>query len=186
MQETIGFDLDGVFIGHPPLISFHLLDILYKDNQKKNLTYRFPGQLEQQIRKLTHLPFVRPPISANCEFLKKIHNSRKYKIILLSGRFGFLKDLTHKWLEWHNLDKVFDKIYLNMANLQPHLFKLMMLKKIKLDKYVEDDFDSISFLAKKIPGLKFYWYNNLKVKEKLLPNIKEVNKLDEIIKTINQ
>ena len=180
MLKIIGFDLDGVFVDHPPFVSFSILDCLYKDRKKQELSYRFPSQFEQKIRRLSHLSFVRPPITANCEQLKKIKD--QYSLYLISGRFGFLEDLTYKWLKKYEMDNVFKKICLNTGNEQPHLFKERMLKENIINAYCEDDFDSITYLANRFKKIKFYWYTNDQNVKLKVSNIIAINNLGEIFK----
>jgi hypothetical protein len=158
MSEIYGFDLDGILVGRPPLTPKSIIDWLYKSHQKKKLSYRFPGPLEQKIRQLTHLPGIRPPIKDNCILLKQVHKTKKYKFFLVSSRFSFLEQLTYSWLKKHQVLQVFDKIYLNSNNEQPHLFKEKIFRKLDLDAYVDDDEDMVCYLAPKFPAIKFYLY----------------------------
>lgn len=168
-KDVIGFDLDGIFIGRPPLVPKTLIEWFYRDHQRNKLSYRIPTFAEQKIRQLSHLPFVRPPISQNCNLIKRLAKKDVYDFYLISGRFGFLKNLTYAWLKKHSMLNVFSKIYLNTRSEQPHQFKEKMLKKISLSKYIDDDLDSLEYLAARLPNINFYWYtkqNGLKIKNK--------------------
>lgn len=178
MQKVIGFDLDGVFVDHPPGISFSVLDFLYKDQKKQELSYRLPSVAEQQIRRLSHLPFVRPQISKNCDYIKKVKD--KYNLYLISGRFGFLEDLTRLWLKKNGMDNIFRKVCLNSNNEQPHLFKDRMLEFYKIEAYCEDDFDSIAFLSERHKKIKFYWYTDDQNVKLRISNIVAIKNLEEI------
>ena len=52
MKKAIGLDLDGVLVGLPPLTSSTIIEYLYKDQKATKLSYRFPGSVEQSVRKL--------------------------------------------------------------------------------------------------------------------------------------
>ncbi len=180
MREGIGFDLDGVFVGRPPFVPQNLIEWLYKDQKKKALAYRIPGFIEQKIRQLSHLSFVRPALKNNCEFLRNLKNNKKYHLYLISGRFGFLNNLTYSWLKKHNLTQVFEKIYLNSQNEQPHLFKEKMLRKVGVKIYVDDDFDSLTYLSNRFKNIHFYYYSESNTKIDI-GNITAIDNLDKIL-----
>lgn len=182
MVTRIGLDLDGVFVGLPPFIPYSLIDWLYKDHNEQRLKYRIPGFLEQKIRQLSHLPFVRPPIKQNHLILKHYHDTKKYHFYLISGRFGFLKNLTLAWLKRYGLIDVFDKIYFNINNVQPHEYKEKILSELNLDTYIEDDFDSIIYLASKFRKTHFYWYTENKSVKLNAGNITAIDDLGKILK----
>lgn len=165
MRKSIGLDLDGVLVGLPPLTSPKIIETLYKDQKSEKLKYRFPGLLEQKIRRLSHLPFVRPPIQINCDIVCNV--GEKYDLFLVTGRFKFLEDLTLVWLKKYNLYSCFKKIYINVNNMQPHVFKSEMITKLKLSSYIDDDFDSIMYCATRNKKTHFYWYTNSIDDEKL-------------------
>lgn len=182
LKKTIGFDLDGIFIASPPLVPKSIIEWLYKDHNKNKLAYRMPSYFEQKIRQLSHLPFVRPPISQNCNLIKKLAKEGSYDFYLVSGRFGFLKNLTYAWLSKHKMQNVFSKIYLNADCEQPHYFKEKILRRISLDQYIDDDLDSLEYLAEKLPKIHFYWYtkkNGLKIRNK---NVTALFDLAKILK----
>lgn len=180
MRKSIGLDLDGVLVGLPPFTSATVIETLYKDQKSDKLKYRFPGPLEQKVRRLSHLPFVRPPIKNNCDIVYK--DSEKYDLFLVTGRFKFLEDLTMKWLQKYNLYSCFKKIYINVNNMQPHIFKSETIAKLKLSSYIDDDFDSIMYCATRNKKTHFYWYTNNPSSEKLdTSNVTLIKNLSDII-----
>lgn len=182
MHKSIGFDLDGIFVGLPPFMSYRFIDWLYKDHKGQKLKYRIPGFLEQKIRQVSHLPFVRPPIEKNRKIITNSFKKKKYHFHLISGRFDFLKNLTVSWLKKHDMFEIFDKIYFNTDNLQPHEYKEKILSELRLDYYVEDDFESIIYLASKFRKIHFYWYTEKKDVKLDFKNITAIDKLDTILK----
>lgn len=157
MKIKIAFDLDGIFIDKPPFISKDLLESLFRGTkcQKNNPCYRFPqSKIEQYIRKISHYYLLRPPIKKNIKFLKKINQTKKYQIYLISSRYSFLEKETYSWLKKRNIDKCFYKIILNKKNQQPHAFKKKEIKKIKPSFYFEDDPLIVKYLGKKVKDTK--------------------------------
>ncbi|MGD8744031.1 MAG: glycosyltransferase family 4 protein [Candidatus Woesebacteria bacterium] len=148
-KTRIGFDLDGVIIGKPPLIPKKLIEYLYRGRINKRLSYRFPGKVEMLIRWLSHSPFVRTPINENVNILRKISKNKDIELYAISGRYQFLKERTDQWLKAYKLEGCFKKVYLNEDNKQPHLFKKNLVEKLKLDYFVEDDPLVVGYLKKK-------------------------------------
>lgn len=177
----IGFDLDGIFIDTPPLVSRKLLERFYKAKSKNKLLYRIPSYPEQLFRKATHLPFLRPGIQENITFLKSL-SKKNHQLYLISSRYKFLEKETYRFLKTHGIEKAFENIYLNSENQQAHLFKNDVIKKLKLDMHVEDDLALINFIAKENPKTKFFWFNPAKEKKGLAKNVFSVVKLEEIFK----
>jgi hypothetical protein len=144
----IAFDLDGVIIDKPPLISKKLLERLFKGGDGGRLHYRFPhSKLEQKIRKFSHYYLWRPPIKRNIEFIKKLSADKKYEIYIISGRYSFLENETNKWLSKREINCLFKDIYLNLADEQPYLFKEKIIKKINPDIFIDDDGTLVDYLS---------------------------------------
>jgi hypothetical protein len=177
----IGFDLDGIFIGTPPLVSRKLLEKFYKTKSNGKLRYRIPSYPEQLFRKLTHLPFLRPPLKENIAFLKSLSN-KGHRLYLITSRYSFLEKETRRLLKTQGLDKAFDTIYLNGENQQAHLFKDALIKKLKLDIHIDDDIALINFIAKENPETKFFWFNPDREKKSLAKNVFSIVKLEEVLK----
>lgn len=136
----IGFDLDGVIIDKPPFMPKSLLEFLYGGKRKKTLEYRFPhSYFEQKLRWLSHGSLLRPPIYKNLDAIKKLAKNNHYKLFVISSRYSFLKLRTDHWMKTHRINKLFEDIYLNLKNEQPHAFKERMIKKLKLDLFIDDD-----------------------------------------------
>src|SRR5471030_2258708 len=127
---NIGFDLDKIFINHPPYISDKLVDRLYKQKNKEDLLYRIPSKTEQLFRLATHAKTFRRPMKENLKFLAEITKKKDNKYFLVTGRFGFLKKKTEAFINKHNFDKIFDGMYFNYDNEQPHKFKDTVIKSL--------------------------------------------------------
>jgi hypothetical protein len=178
---NIGFDLDKIFVDYPPLIPDTLINKLYKKKDNGILLYRIPSRPEQVLRRLSHLPLLRPTIKKNIRFLQSISKS-KHKLYLISSRFSFLEKPTSKLMEKQGFDKIFDGMYFNFQNKQPHEFKDEVLQKLHIDLYVDDDLSLLKHVAKKNKNTKFFWLNPKKGKQILTGNITAINNLENMLK----
>lgn len=156
---NIGFDLDKIFINHPPYVSDKFIDRLYKRKTQENLFYRIPSRTEQLLRLATHTKHFRKPIKENINVLEELKKDKKNKYYLITGRFGFLKKKTEAFINKHNFDKIFDGMYFNYENQQPHHFKDTIIKFLHIDKYVDDDKDLLTYLSQHNPKTVFFWLN---------------------------
>ena len=184
MSTKIGFDLDKVFINYPPILPSKVVDWLYRDHNKRELSYRIPhSKIEQFIRKLSHIFLLRPQIKINTDFLTKLSKSdRHYQIFLISSRYKFLEDQTYKILKRYQIFNHFQKIYLNINNSQPHIFKEKIIKQLSLDIYIDDDLDLLIYLSSKLSKTKLFWYNPYQSRDISQDNnIIQINKLPEIL-----
>lgn len=157
---NIGFDLDKIFINFPPFIPDKIIELLYKEKSAGPLKYRIPGKVEQIIRIFSHHPLFRPPISENIDYVKNLTSVNVHKYYLISSRFSFLKKRTSDLIKRFKLDKIFNAMYFNYSNSQPHQFKDDVIKRLNLDMYVDDDLPLLKYLIDKNPKTKFFWLNN--------------------------
>lgn len=182
---NIGFDLDKIFIDYPPFVSPRIIDKLYKKKDNGVLLYRIPSYPEQIFRRISHTPIFRPAIKENMEFLKNI-SKEDNKLYLISSRFKFLEKRTLKLIKRHGLDNVFDGLYFNFDNMQPHIFKQQVIKRLDLDLYIDDDLSLIRHAAKTSPKTKFFWLKTFSDATDLPPNIFAISKLSEIQSLVNK
>ena len=178
---NIGFDLDKIFINLPPLVPSRIIDLFYKGKVNHELKYRIPSRTEQIIRIFSHYPLFRPPITKNLSYVKSLALANKNKYYLVSSRFGFLKKRTDNLIKRHNLDKIFNAMYFNYENKQPHQFKNEIIKKLDLDMFVDDDLQLLEYLIEKNPKIKFFWLNNMFSKP-LKKNLFAIKHISEMFK----
>jgi hypothetical protein len=178
----IGFDLDKVFVNTPPFVPLSLINRLYKQRDNGILLYRIPTRPEQLFRKVTHISHFRPPIKKNLEYLRELANDKNNQLYLISSRFKFLEPETKKLVKKYQLDNIFDKLYFNYDNKQPHEFKNEILQKLSLDIFVDDDLSLVRYVAKDNPKTKFFWLDDRVKPAKLDNNINAIAKLGEIFK----
>lgn len=183
MKLKIAFDFDRVFVNYPPFIPSTLIEYLYKRRNHK-LSYRIPGKIEQQIRILSHISFFRPPIKDNILTLVKIFNEDEFLIYLISSRFSFLRKRTEEWNRNHKISKYFEKMYFNFDDEQPHLFKDKIIKKEKINIFIDDDLDLLFYLAGQNPNVNFYWLSKSSTRKKLSRNITHIKTLGEFFKYV--
>jgi len=176
----IGFDLDKVFVNTPPLIPDVIIERLYKAKSNGVLLYRIPKRPGQLIRRVGHTPFLRPVIQENIAFLRSI-NRQEHSLYLISSRFGFLEDITERLVKRLGLDTVFTHIYFNYDNKQPHLYKNAIIKKLRLDRYVDDDLRLLQFVAAQNKQTRFFWLNPKKDNISLAPNITAITSLKSVL-----
>jgi len=178
---NLGFDLDKVFLNYPPLIPDKVIDRLYKKKSNGVLLYRIPSRPEQILRQLIHIPFLRQSIKKNVAFLEAIPRT-EHKLYLISSRFSFLEKRTKQITSQRGFDKIFDGMYFNFENKQPHIFKDEVLKKLKIDRYVDDDFHLLKYVAKQNKNTKFFWLNSQKKSHLLTRNITAISDLNDMLK----
>ena len=180
LNMNLGFDLDKVFIDYPPFVPDKLIDYLYKKKEDKTLVYRIPSRPEQLLRIFTHYSFFRPPIAKNVKFIKNLSKTKTNKYYLVSSRFSFLKKQTNDITNKYGLSKIFDQMFFNFENQQPHIFKNGVIKKIKIDRYVDYDLPLLKFIAEDNKNVKFFWLNKT-IKKQLSKNIIAITNISEIL-----
>jgi hypothetical protein len=174
----IGFDFDKIFVNYPVFLPETLVNFLYKNHNGK-LSYRIPGRLEQRIRIFTHNPTFRQPIKKNMQVLENLASDPNQELYLISGRFGFLKQTTENWINKYSIHSLFKELHFNFENEQPHLEKDRIIKKIGIQKFVDDDNDLLTYLAKKNPSVEFYWLDKKDKHLSLPTNITPIKDLVE-------
>ena len=179
----IGFDLDRIFINTPPFVPNSLISKFYKKRDNGILLYRIPSRPEQLLRKAAHTTPFRPPMKANLAFLRALAKEKKHHLYLISSRFKFLEPETNYIVKKYGLDHIFEKLYFNYDNKQPHEFKNEILQKLHLDIFVDDDLSLVRYVAKNNPGTTFFWFDEQAKPAKLGSNIRAVAHLEEIIST---
>lgn len=178
---NIGFDLDRIFVDHPPFLSTKLVDKFYKKRSYPDLLYRIPSPPEQLLRRLTHYTLFRKAMHDNLDVIEKLALDTNHHQYLISGRFGFLRKATERLIKKYRFDRIFDGMYFNFDNKQPHVFKDAMIKKLHLDTYVDDDLDLLRYLAKHNPKTIFYWLNQ-EFDNTIESNLFAISKLERILK----
>ncbi|MFN4212880.1 MAG: hypothetical protein ACK4FL_02885 [Microgenomates group bacterium] len=177
----VGFDLDGVILDNP-IRSFRLIakkfkfikPIIFK--QEKEPFYYPNTKIEKFIWRLLHKTSWR--INPAIKKIKSLVDNKKINAYLITGRYSFLKDDSKIWFKKLKFQKVFRGFYFNNKDLQPNEFKVKIIKKLKLDIYVEDNWDIIEKLNSHTKA-KIFWITNLL--DKRIPYRYKFNNLKEAI-----
>lgn len=156
----IGFDLDGVLLYNPariirrPVKSFKRRFIPKREN-----TFFVPhSPLMKFIWHLFHKSSVW--VADGYDMIVELSKDPDIEIYLVTARFGYLRPDVEKWLRKINAKAVFVKCIINEKDEQPHQYKLKQVKKLKLNYFVEDNWDIVSHLAEKT-DIKAYWIYNI-------------------------
>ncbi|MBI5127006.1 hypothetical protein HZA76_00945 [Candidatus Roizmanbacteria bacterium] len=163
----VGFDLDGVILYNPIRILRPFAKNFLKPikaaffHQEKSLFYLPQSNFEKLLWKIIHWTSFKP--NKGLEDLRKLAKNRKIKFYLITGRYDFLANDYFQWLKKIDAKKIFTQCFYNSKNLQPNVFKENMIKKLKLDIYVEDNFDIIEKLNHQSAGwrTKILWLTNI-------------------------
>jgi hypothetical protein len=153
----IGFDLDGV-------LARHYLDrfwfMMRKRKEKELLAKDGRGYIypETWLEKLflTAINRLRRISSLDREEIKALANREGLEIYLVTGRFGFLQDLTLSWLKRNNLIRYFSYVFLNKDNQDPTYFKASVINRQGLDIFIDDDLEVLERLSSKT-GARLFW-----------------------------
>jgi len=149
----VGLDLDGVILYNPVRGARSFAKIL------KNLFLK-SEETDFYIPK-TKLYKTSIFASLGYEDVIKLIKNRKIEAYIISGRYKFLKNDFNEWLEKLNVKKYFKDCLLNENDEQPYIFKQRMLNKLKINIYIEDNWDIIKQLKKSCKNVKLFWITNI-------------------------
>ncbi len=183
----IGFDLDGVLLYNPTRIARPIIYFLKKYFLKRDTNrFYFPKtKLEQLIWLILHKTSLFPQPGIN--ELKKLIKKKKIKAYIISARYEFLEKDFQKWIKKIDKERVFAGYFYNKDNYQPHFYKALMIKKLGLDIFVEDNWDIVQKLLKVNKNTKIFWiYNLLDKNIKYLYRFANLKKIVDYLKKINK
>lgn len=158
----VGFDLDGVLLYNPARIIRPIVKLLKHKRiiKRKELDFYIPKtKLQKFFWSIFHKSslFLAP----GYKDLKQLVNEGKIEAFLITGRFAHLKGDYESWLKKLDANHVFIKSFYNQHDKQPHKYKYQITKKLKLDIFVEDNYDIVSYIYEKNPKLKVFWISNI-------------------------
>ena len=116
--------------------------------------------------------------------LVKLVKQKKINAYVVSARYELLeKDFT-RWINIIDPNKDFSGYFYNNKNDQPYLFKEKMIKKLKLDIYVEDNWDIVYYLKLKMKNekLKIFWIYN--ILDQYIKHQYKFSSLKEVVKKL--
>ena len=157
----VGFDLDGVILYNPARIIRPIVTGVKRLIMKKRKTsFYIPNTpFEKFIWYLLHKSslFVSPGYSE----IKKLVKNNSIEAYLITSRYSFLKKDFESWKKKLSAETVFVQCFMNEHNEQPHKFKEKMVQSLKLDVFIEDNWDIVEHLSKKCPDTRILWIYNI-------------------------
>jgi hypothetical protein len=161
----VAFDMDGVLLYNPSRIFRNLISRTKKAHlfPREELEFYHPQtQFEDWFWLLLHKSSFK--LATGFRELEKMLAAGDLEIYLVSGRFPCLQSDSAKWIKKLNRKNIFKGIYLNDKDEDPHLFKERMLKELKVDYFVEDNWDVVNYLSQTFKKSKLktevWWISN--------------------------
>lgn len=161
--KRVGFDLDGVILYNPirmfrPVVAFGKKYILKKADVKFYVPSHAVTNILWRLVHKTSL-FVAPGFREILQHLKK----NRIEVYVITSRFHTLeKDFKH-WMALIDAKNNLKGYYNNPHDEQPHKFKKRMIQELKLDVFIDDNWDIVSYLSKEFSATdkKILWITNL-------------------------
>jgi hypothetical protein len=166
----VGFDLDGVLLYNPARVVRPIIALMKKKKvilQREQLEFYVPEPgLGQFFWELLHKSSMW--LAPGFDQIEKLKQQGLIEPYLITGRFGHLRDDYLKWKEKMNSDQIFVKSFMNDRDEQPHLFKERLIKELKLDYFIEDNWDIVQYLDQRFSksqnkksSAKIIWLSNI-------------------------
>ncbi|HPS40792.1 MAG TPA: hypothetical protein PLQ50_02175 [Candidatus Woesebacteria bacterium] len=157
----IGFDLDGVILTNHIRVLRSLISRSKKAHlfPRQELEFYHPNSsVEDFLWLLVHKSSFK--LANGFHELEQLALDQKIDIYVVSARFACLKNDTAQWRKIIDRRHVFKGMYFNDQDEQPHFFKKQMIEKLKLDYFVEDNWDVASYLANNQKQVQIWWLSN--------------------------
>lgn len=159
----VGFDLDGVILYNPirtlrPIASAFKFLKPYLFHEKSDSFYFPNSPLEKYIWRMLHKTSFR--IADGYRDIVRLRKKKLFDVYLITSRYDFLKRDFMYWVRKLNARSVFKGCIYNKTNLQPNVFKRHMIRKLKLDYFVEDNWGVIQKLNGSLKRVKILWLSN--------------------------
>ena len=110
------------------------------------------------IWRIVHESSILP--ASGVSLMKETANKNRVEIFLITARFDCLKENTYRWIKRYGLENTFKEILINEMYEQPHLFKVKVIQDKKLDYFIEDNWDIVSYVNGKTRA-KIFWIFNI-------------------------
>lgn len=156
----VGFDFDGVILYNPlrvirPLMSYLKLKKVVKRDQ---LVFFTPHTSWQSAAWwLAHQSSLFPAQGLNK--LRPLIASGQIEAHLITGRYPQLAADVHRKLRLFGLTDIFASVNTMPTVQQPHMYKEEMIRLLKLDIFVEDNYDIAAYLTGKSTA-ELFWVSN--------------------------
>lgn len=160
-QIKVGFDLDGVLLYNPTRIARPIIVLLKKLVLKKDINkFHVPKtEIQRLIWAFLHKSsmFVSPAYKD----IKKLIKNNQIEAYIVSARYEFLRSDFERWVKKIDANKYFKGFYINSNDEQPYIFKKKMITKLKLDIFIEDNWDIVKKISISNNGVKVFWISNI-------------------------
>jgi uncharacterized HAD superfamily protein len=157
----IGVDFDGV-VAYNPFRIIRAPIAYLKQNILGNKKLRFfvpKNWWQRMMWTVVHESSILPANGVG--LLKEMAINNPIELYLITARFDCLKENTYRWIDRYGLRKTFKEVLINEKYEQPHEFKERIIKERKLDYYIEDNWDIVSYVNRKSTARIFWIYNVL-------------------------
>jgi hypothetical protein len=177
----IGFDFDGVIFYNATrnLRAFIYFVKRYLFGITKTKFYIPAHPISRQLAYFLHGTSAHPNTGFK-DFLKMIKDPG-FEIYIITARPSFMKENIHDKLKGFDLSGI-KQIIQNKKDEQPHLYKEALIKKLKLDYFVDDNWDIVKHLSETTRA-KVVWVDNM-IDSWFIKHPYKGRNLKEAIKTI--
>ncbi len=161
----VGFDLDGVLLYNPARIARPIIatakDFLL---QSRKTSFYVPQKWwEKEIWRFLHRTSVFP--AGGLSLIHELQANNVIEPYIVTARYGYLRGDFLSWVARLNRRKTFRAWYSNEQDEQPHLYKERMIRKLRIDIFVEDNWDIVSYLSSRsfdhVSQLHVFWIYNI-------------------------
>lgn len=165
----VGLDFDGVVAYNPArlarlpisLIKQHVL-------HTHDVTFFVPKTpIQRSLWALAHESSLFPAKGAT--MLRKLTSSGRIEAHLVTSRFAFLESNLYTFLHRWDLLSCFSSITLNTKEEQAHMYKERVIRKMKFDHFVEDNWDIVSHLDRSRLHTNIHWIYNILDRNRIYP-----------------
>lgn len=157
----VGFDFDGVILYNPARVLRPFLGYLRgkkKKNGKTSLYFYHPkSKIQRLFWLLAHQTSLFP--SPGLDEVRDMVASRSIEAYIITGRSSFLQADFDRRLRSIKADKFIKQACLSEKDEQPHKYKARMIAKLKLDCYVEDNWNIAQYLSQNTQA-RIFWITN--------------------------
>ncbi len=166
----VGFDLDGVLLYNPARLFRPIIALIKRKKiiiNRNHLEFYVPKPgLGQFFWELLHKSSMW--LAPGFNEIEELKKAKKIEAYLITGRFGHLQENYEMWRKKMNADSLFMKSFMNSSDEQPHLFKERLIRELKLDYFIEDNWDIVQYLASRFNQsrqekkvVKIIWLSNI-------------------------
>lgn len=158
----IGFDFDGVVLYNPARVLRPFLGYLRgkkKQNGSTQLVFYHPKKnLERWFWWLAHQSSLFP--ARGLQQVRQMVSENKIEAYVITGRSTFLKSDFERRLKSIHARQFIKQSFISESDEQPHEFKAKMINSLKLDCYVEDNWNIAQYLVTNTKA-RIFWISNV-------------------------